>query len=85
MPWKSECSWGLLIRYQSAVAAGDYSSAISSLRRFYDHKSPSTRSQHAHGLLNLAAFLYQTGGIDSARTVSMAIAELTRPWKRQSE
>jgi hypothetical protein len=57
--------------YQGAIASGDYSLAISSLRRFYDHKLPeSSKSQHAHGLLNLAAFYYQTGGVESARTVS---------------
>ncbi|WVR03960.1 hypothetical protein IAU60_000959 [Kwoniella sp. DSM 27419] len=54
--------------YQSSQASGDYSNALSSLRRFYDYQFPSSgRGQHQHALLNIASFHYATGGLDAAR------------------
>ncbi|WWC68778.1 uncharacterized protein I206_102713 [Kwoniella pini CBS 10737] len=54
--------------YQTANSSGDYSSALLSLRRFYDYQFPSAgRGQHQHALLNIANFHYSTGGIESAQ------------------
>nr|XP_018264558.1 uncharacterized protein I303_02728 [Kwoniella dejecticola CBS 10117]OBR86716.1 hypothetical protein I303_02728 [Kwoniella dejecticola CBS 10117] len=62
--------------YQSANASGDYSKALSSLKRFYDYQFPSAgRGQHQHALLNIANFHYSTGGMESALA---AVEEATR-------
>ncbi|WVQ94714.1 hypothetical protein IAU59_001794 [Kwoniella sp. CBS 9459] len=55
--------------YQAANASGDYSNALSSMRRFYDYQFPSAgRGQHQHALLNIASFHYSTGGMESAHS-----------------
>lgn len=71
-------------RINRATNAGDYTTALSSLRRFYDYQFPNTgrcacctycndeliaRGRHHHALLNVASFHYSTGGLELAQKV----------------
>ncbi|WVQ79026.1 hypothetical protein IAT38_001118 [Cryptococcus sp. DSM 104549] len=58
--------------FQASNASADYSNALASLRGFYDYQLPTAtrgqHQQHQHALLNIAAFHYSTGGLESARS-----------------
>lgn len=60
-------------KYREAIDSGDYVTALSSLRQFYDYPAKPGENDGAmfpHALLNLASFYYHTGGLAAARDVS---------------
>lgn len=72
-------------QHQAALASGDYVQAHQTLRAFYDYRAEMVDSGEKmlpHSLLNLGAFHYRMGGMESARE---AIEEAIRKARKEGD